>query len=124
MTNYLAQTSIPIGNPLRGIGPLGLEGKAAGEGKFVFASFLSAAIGVITLVGFIWFVIIFVTGAVGIIASGGDKAKFAEARGKITVGLVGLVVLIAAVFLVQLVGDLLGIDVLNVVAAILKLLPR
>lgn len=125
MATLLAQNSTNIGVPFRGIGPLGLENDIAGFGaKFIFANFLSATIGIITLVGFIWFIVIFFTGAIGIIASGGDKAKFAEARTKLTTGLIGLIVLIAGVFLVQLVGDLLGLgNILDIVAAINRLIP-
>jgi len=69
----LAQINFYDGQGFSGFGPLGLEGKSANEAPSLFASFISSAVGVITLIGIIWFVFILIMGAVGIITSGGDK---------------------------------------------------
>lgn len=95
----------------RGFGKLGLENvtdtSTAGD---IFNNFLSSVIGIITIIGFIWFVFLVITGALSIMTSGGDKAKAESARQRLTTGLVGLVILIAAVFIIDLVGKLLGIE--------------
>lgn len=103
----LAQNPVNIGGPLRGLGPLGLQGP--NTATQVFNNVLSTTIGVMTIVAFIWFVIQFFLGAIGIIFSGGDKAKLQEARSKITTGIIGIVVVIAAIFLLRLASDILGI---------------
>ena len=106
---------VPIFPPggLRGKGPLGLEGitdstKAGG----VFNKFISTTIGVMTIIAIIWFIVQFFSGAVAIVSSSGDKQKLSEAKGKITSALIGLVVVVAAIFLVELIGKILGIDLI------------
>ncbi|MEK7525946.1 MAG: hypothetical protein AAB546_00505 [Patescibacteria group bacterium] len=117
MRKLLAQTSIPLApeGGFRGFGPLGLEGEEASTSGSVFTKVLSTTIGVMTVIAIIWFVIQFFLGAIAIIFSGGDKGKLTEARQKMTTGIIGLVVVIAAIFLIDLVGSILGIeDVLNI----------
>lgn len=79
-----------------------------------FAKILSTAIGLMTIIGFIWFMFILFTGAIGIIGSGGDKQAYEGARKKITTGLIGLVVLIAAIFILDLVGIIIGVNFLTI----------
>ena len=42
--------------------------------------------------------------------AGGDKQKLETARSKITTAMIGLVIVIAAVFIIDFVGSLFGID--------------
>lgn len=93
----------------RGFGPLGLQNKASAEGTIVFATFISSAVGLITIIGVIWFIFIIITGAVAIITSGGDKASLEGARKKITNGTIGLIVTISGLFILNLIGTILGI---------------
>ncbi|OGM55860.1 hypothetical protein A3F62_05595 [Candidatus Woesebacteria bacterium RIFCSPHIGHO2_12_FULL_44_11] len=112
MKYNLAQTTIQLApeGGFRGIGPLGLEGKAEGSwGLRVFNSTISTAIGVMTVVAIIWFTFQLITGAIAIIGASGDKAKMENAKGKITSALIGLVIVIASVFLIDLIGNLIGI---------------
>lgn len=113
MKNLIAQ-GINIG-PLRGKGPLGLEGAGdAGGAGGLFTKALSTIIGVMTVVAFIWFTFMVLIGAIRIIVSGGDKAQLEAARKQITTGIIGVIVVIAAIFIAQLVGTLLGVpDILN-----------
>lgn len=109
MKNLLAQIPTIIGEPLRGIGPIGLEGKNPTDAPGIFSSFISGTIGVMTIIAIIWMLIKFMIGAIGIISAGGDKAKIEAARGNITTAIIGFVVLVSAIFLVDLVGNLIGI---------------
>jgi len=113
MFNLIAQnsTSIPLGpkGGFRGFGSLGLENMDASSALGVFTNFLSTTIGLMTIIAIIWFVFTFITGAIGIITSGGDKTALESARKKITTGIIGLVVVIAALFLIDLLGNLIGI---------------
>lgn len=114
----LAQNTLNLYDPatgnLKGFGPLGLENKSTTEGGIIFTNFISSAVGLITIIGVIWFVFIIITGAVAIITSGGDKASLEGAKKKITNGIIGLVVTISALFILNLIGTILGIpDILN-----------
>lgn len=110
--NYLAQQDLQFGD-LTGFGPLG---ENQGEGSInTFSSFVSSAIGLMTVVAIIWFVFVFFIGAIGIITAGGDKQALESARKKILSGIIGLVVVIAAIFIVKLIGFLIGIpNILNI----------
>lgn len=94
----------------QGIGPLGLEGKTASDSPTVFNSLITTIIGTMTVVAIIWFAIQLFTGASAIIGSGGDQQKLESARKKIFNGLIGIVVVIAAIFILDLVGQVIGID--------------
>lgn len=118
MTNLIAQKPIDIApsGGFKGIGPLGAPSGAAsgaGSGIEIFGRFISSVIGLMTIIAIIWFVFTFIIGAIGILASGGDKASLEGARKKITTGIIGLVVVISAIFIIKLIGALLGIDILN-----------
>ncbi len=102
---------IPLGPQLIGPGPLGTSGANA---PTQFNSTLSKIIGVLTVVAFIWFTFQVILGAIGIVSSGGDKAGVEKARKQITTGIVGVVMVVAAIFIVSLIGQILGIkDILN-----------
>ncbi len=112
--NYLAQAAVPLGN-LRGLGVIGLQGAAIDDPVEVFAMLISTIIGLLTIIAAIYFLINLIIGALGIISAGGDKAKYEDARKRITDGFVGLVITISAMFIMDLVTTLLGIpDILNI----------
>lgn len=123
MRNLLTQTQVFEGEPFRGFGKLGLEEDPSGGGALgIFTQFISSAIGLITIIAIIWFVFVLITGAIGIISAGSDKATLESARKRITTGIIGLVVVVAGIFVVDLIGTLIGIDVLNI-EALVKNLP-
>ncbi len=93
-----------------GFGPLG---KPTGTGITNLQKFLSSVIGVMTIIAIIWFVFIFFSGAFGMMTAGGDKQALENARKKITNGIIGLVVVIIGVFIIDLIGYLLGIPLLD-----------
>ncbi len=105
-----------------GFGPLGLEGRTPSEAPSLFATFISSSIGLITIIGVIWFIFVVATGAVAIVMSGGDKNSMEAAKKKITSGVIGLVVTIAGLFIIDIIGNLLGIpDILNFTAMFSKI---
>lgn len=108
-----AQNGIPLGQ-LKGFGPLGLEGGLASNAGITFTNFINSAIGLMTIIAIIWFIFVFFIGAIGIISAGGDKGKVESSRKNITNGIIGLAVVVAAIFAIKLIGFLLGIpDILN-----------
>ena len=121
MTKNLIAGEAVIGPPFEGYGPLGLEG--GGDAPTIFASFISTIVGFLTIISFIYFVVSLFSGALGIITSGGDKGRLESARSRITSGLVGLVVVIAAIFIIDLIGSLFGIPILNIVELINRITP-
>jgi hypothetical protein len=118
--NLLADISV---GPIEGFGPLGLEGAGTDTAPSVFSNFLSTIIGLLTIIAAIWFVVLFITGAIGIIISGGDKNALEDARKKITTGIIGIVVVIAAVFIIDLIGSLIGLDILNITGLFQQIAP-
>ena len=116
MKNLLAADPIQIAPSGGFVGPG--TGQLANPGKGavgIFANFISGIIGIMTIIAVIWAIFSIITGAISIISSGGDKQALESARKRITMGIVGLVIVIAALFLIELVGYLLGLkDILNI----------
>lgn len=108
--NTLAQ--LDFGH-LNGFGSLGTNQEAQGASIGTFTRFVSSAIGLMTLIAFIWFVFLFVTGAISMMTAGSDKASIENARKRIVNGIIGVVVVIGAVSIISIIGFLLGIDILN-----------
>ena len=106
MKGLIAQNEVPIGTPISGGNVAIGEG---GDPVNTLASLLSTIIGLLTVIAALYFMFMLVTGAIGIISSGGDKGAFEDARKKITFGAVGFVVVIAAMFIMSLVATLLGL---------------
>lgn len=96
-----------------GPGPLGLCNRSADQAPGIFNNVISMIIGIMSVIAGIWFIFILVTGAVSLITSAGDKQAVEAARNRVTTGLIGLVIVIAAIFILDLVGGLIGIDILN-----------
>lgn len=109
MINKIAEIKISPDGGFKGFGSLGLENRSVEEGPAIFATFISSAVGLITIIGVIWFIFIIITGALGIISSGGDKQSLEGAKKKITNGIIGLIVTISALFILNLIGTLIGI---------------
>jgi len=123
-TKLLADVSL---GTLKGIGKLGGENNnlntAAGAAG-TFTGILSNVIGVLTILGIIWFVVILFLGAIGWLSSGGDKAKLEKAQKQITSAIIGLVIVLSAIFLADLAGTIFGMpNILSISDFILKLKP-
>jgi hypothetical protein len=81
----------------------------------VFSTFISGVLAVMTVIAIIWFLFSFITGAISIISSGGDKQALENAKKKITTGIIGLIVVLVAIVVVSLIGTALGIEnILNI----------
>ncbi len=112
MNKFLSDITVAPPGGYRGIGTLA---KPSENGEFWdFSKIISMSIGVLTLVAFIWFLFVLITGAIGVMNAGGDQKALESSRKRITNGLVGLVVVIASLFIVDLIGMIIGVDYLNV----------
>lgn len=117
--------TIPISPPGGGFSLPGFLGSGASvaSAPVTLENIVSTAIGVMTIIAFIWFVIQFFIAAVQIIGSGGDKNALANARGKLSTSVIGLVVVIGAIFFIELIGFILGLDILSLADLITGLNP-
>jgi hypothetical protein len=114
MNNLLSQVNFYTGNGFVGIGNGALANPGTGA-VTVFSNFISQIIGVLTIVAIIWAVFSIITGAISIISSGGDKQALESARKKITTGIIGLIIVLVALLIIELVGYFLGLpDILNI----------
>lgn len=78
-----------------------------------FGSIISTAVNVIIVVAIIIAVFFLVWGGVKWITSGGDKGKVETARNTIIAGIIGLVFVFLAYFLISLVANIFGINIGN-----------
>ena len=79
----------------------------------VLTGIISTAIGVMTVIAFIWFIFQFIVAAIQIISSGGDKGSLTSARQKLTTSIIGVVVVISAIFIFELIGFILGFSIIT-----------
>ncbi|GIK84473.1 MAG: hypothetical protein BroJett025_10950 [Patescibacteria group bacterium] len=74
---------------------------------------ISNVLGVLTIVGGIFFIIYFMVASFEWITAGGDAGKLTTARNKMMQGVLGLIVLVAAYGIIGLIGSLVGIELLK-----------
>lgn len=112
----LAQEGKPWGGYFQGIGPLGETWRYAlwpEKAAKLFGDVISLIIGVMTIVAGIWFIFQFIIGGFSWLTAGADKAAMENAQKKITNGVIGLVIVVAAIFLIDLLGRLIGLEILS-----------
>lgn len=96
-----------IKNPVLG----NLQGRS---GTSFFADFVPSMVGLVLLAGSVIFFFVFLAGAIQWITSGGDKQAVEGARGKITNGIIGIVLLFVAFAVMQLIERFFGINILTI----------
>lgn len=110
---------IQVGD-LEGQGALASPTDAPGD----FAMIISTTVAILTVVAAIWFLFLLITGGIGIMTAGGDKSAYENSRKRITNALIGLVIVVAAVFIIEVVALVIGIpDILNISQIIADLTP-
>jgi len=108
---FLAQVP-KITGTLKGVGELDNPGDQSG---ILLEKVISSVIGVMSIVAFIYFTFQIIFAGYGLMSANDDAQKIKQNTQKITQGLIGIVTVIAAVFLARLLGNLLGIDnILNI----------
>ncbi len=115
---FLAQKETPIGG-LHGPG-LTAPTTSTGLSESV-AHLVSVVIGLFTIVAGLWFLFQLILGGYAYMSAGGNKEKAQAASQKITQALIGLVIVVLAIFVINLLGYILNIDFLNVGGAIQNL---
>ena len=122
LTTLLAQ-GIGCGD---GLGPIARAfcGIRAGDVTKVGTSLnsvISAILGFLTVLAALWFLIQFILAGYSWISSGGDKNAATAAWQKITNSIIGLIIVVAAWIIVAVLGELLGIQILNPGAILQKI---
>jgi cytochrome bd-type quinol oxidase subunit 2 len=106
-------------NPIGAYAPDVANGSAVAAEQFT--KFASNLIGLLTTVGGLMFMLYFILGGLSWITAGGDKAKVDDAKAKMTNAAIGLIIIVAAYAIGYIVGEVLGIKILEP-AEILKTL--
>ncbi|MDD3679243.1 MAG: hypothetical protein PHX72_00050 [Candidatus Shapirobacteria bacterium] len=78
------------------------------------ADIVSVVIGILTVLAIIWFIIEFVVSGYMLISSTGDQEKTAEAKKRLTQSLIGLVIVLSAIVLINVIAYIFNIDFLNI----------
>lgn len=112
--------------PIKGIGPFGFENETVGITSTYtqLGNILSTIVTTLTVVGGLAFVVFFTLGGLKWLTAGGDKTKVEEAKTQMTQGVIGLVAIVAGIFIVGLVGGILGIDILNPFMTLFGIAPN
>jgi len=90
---------------LTGPGPV-----PTGDSASQLEKIISSVIGVLTIVGFIYFAIQIILAGYAFLSSKGEAAKLEAARDRITNGILGIVVVVIAFGLTAFLGNLLGLE--------------
>lgn len=107
MLNKLIALDLAPQGGFKGPGDKGLLADP-GNGIDILAKFISSTIGLMTIIAIIWFIFNIFIGAIGIINAGGDKENLATSRKKILNSIYGLIVVVASIFIINLIGFILG----------------
>ena len=108
-----------------GLGPFGLIDFSAPEssaGITQITQVVSTIVGFITIVAGIFFMFQFMIGGFNWISSAGDKQKLETAQNRISQGIIGLIIVVAAYSVIAIIGNILGVQFLNPAAELTDLL--
>lgn len=86
----------------------GIEGSTSAIEKL-----MSNVLVILTLVAGMAFVLYFLLGGLNWITAGGDKGKIDKAKGMMTNGAIGMIIIALSYAITWIVGKALGIDILN-----------
>ena len=89
-----------------------------------FDLIISNILGLFTIIGALIFVIYFLIAAIEWITAGGDTGKISSARDKMTQGVIGLIILVASYAILGLIGSVIGLDLIDPVTQIEKIIPK
>lgn len=84
-------------------------------------TFISHMLGLLTIIGSIFFIATFFLAALNWISAQGESAKIQKAREQMIQGIVGLVIIIASYGIIGLISTVVGLNLLSPKEAILNL---
>lgn len=89
-----------------------------------FAAVISGIIAILTIFAGLAFLTYFVIGALTWITSGGQPDQLTKAKNQMSTALVGLIVVILTIPIAYIVSALTGLDILNPVNIVPRILPK
>lgn len=89
----------------------------------VFETQFSNLIGLITILGGLFFLIYFLVAAFEWIQAGGDSGKIEKSKNRMINGAIGMIVMIVSLAIVGIIGGVFGVDLLNPGQTFLQLIP-
>ncbi|PIY80948.1 MAG: hypothetical protein COY80_00050 [Candidatus Pacebacteria bacterium CG_4_10_14_0_8_um_filter_42_14] len=89
----------------------------------ILEKFFSNLLGILTVLGSIFFIVNFILGAFSWITAGGESGKIETARNRMMQSAIGLVIIVAAYGIVGIIGTIVGIDILNPAKMLIELVP-
>lgn len=122
LNNHIAVSLAPQGG-FKGLGNSTFA-NPGNDAINVFASFLSSVIGIMTIIAFIWFTFRFITSAIKLMYAGGDKQQYESAREQMRYAIIGVVVVVSAIFIINLVGSFIGIPNILDVGGMFELITQ
>lgn len=102
-----------FGSGFEPVSPLGKDSNTNDGVLTDLESIISLGLGLLTIMGSIFFIFYFFTATYKILTAGGDSGKLSAAWNQMIFGVLGLVILIAGYAIVGLIGSIVGIDILN-----------
>jgi hypothetical protein len=111
MTKLLAQNSVPFNQITT---PGGYQpGTDIGGSTTAVEKLISNTLVVLTAVAGIAFVLYFLLGGLNWITAGGDKGKIDKAKGMMTGGAIGLIIIVLSYSITWIVSAALGLNILE-----------
>lgn len=83
------------------------------EALTTMETLISTVVGFLTIVAGLAFLIYFMIGGLTWVTAGGDKGKVETAQKMMTNGAIGMIVVVAAYGIAWIVGEVLGVEILN-----------
>jgi hypothetical protein len=111
MRSRLIAQGEPIGN-IDGFGKFAPDAGGANSATQI-EILVSTAIGFLTITAGLAFLIYFIIGALNWVTAGGDSKKVDDAKHYMTNGAIGMIVIVAAYAITWIVGEVLGIKILE-----------
>jgi hypothetical protein len=81
-------------------------------GVYFIQQLVTSAITLLIIVGGVLFVFMFLLGAIGFIAAGGDKIKMDNARGRMSTAFIGIILLFSSWAIIELIEVIFGVKIL------------
>ncbi|NLG06766.1 MAG: hypothetical protein GX559_03680 [Candidatus Pacebacteria bacterium] len=89
-----------------------------------FETWISDIIGVITILATLFFIVYAFVAAFNWITAAGDKGKIEQARNRLVMSTLGLILIVATHAIIGLIGGIIGLELLNPGNMIRQILPN
>lgn len=88
-----------------------------------FETVISNALGLLTVLAGLFFIMTFFLAAFKWLSAGGDSGKVQKARDEMVQAVLGLIIVVAAYAIIGLIGTIVGINILQPAKTIMELVP-